>query len=222
MKSTNGWQDPEHYEAYSWKLGTLRGEHVRQRRLQAVLQHLQKGVSLIDVGAGPATLSKDFPCHVVACDLSVPMLVAAKRRVGEVVRSDAQYLPFRDKSLDVSFESSCLYLVTEKSLMIKEMERVARKQVIIFESNRLSPRRVYEKYIKGVAVSPEHPSPREVMKYMSDAGLSPSLQMVGFSPFMGGGLALRFWKPVEWFVERCPGIRSFAGGILAYADLQER
>jgi len=221
VKSSNGWQDPEGYEALSWKLGTPRGEHVRQRRLRAVLRLLKRNESLLDVGAGPATLSKDFPCRVIACDLSAPMLKRAKQRVDEAIRCDAQHLPIRDASVDVSFESSCLYLVSEKETMMIEMQRVARSRVIIFESNRLSLRRLYEKYFKGVKMSPEHPSPNEVKKYMLHMGLSPRMRMVGFSPIMGGSLALKIWKPIEWLVESCPGLKMLAGGILAYANLEK-
>jgi ubiquinone/menaquinone biosynthesis C-methylase UbiE len=219
VSSTNGWQDPDGYEALSWKLKTARGEHVRQRRLQAVLRILDGAISLLDVGAGPATLSKDLPCSVVACDLSIPMLKKAKQRVGDVIRCDAEHLPFRDKSFDTSFESSCLYLVMDKEEMVKEMRRISRRRVIVFESNRLSLRRLYDKHIKSIAVSHEHPTPNEVSKYMVGAGLSPRLRMVGFSPTVGGSIALKVWEPVEWFVESCPGLRMFAGGILAYADI---
>lgn len=222
VKSTNGWQDPEGYEALSWKLNTARGEHVRQRRLQAVLRLLDADELLLDVGAGPVTLSKDFPNKVVACDLSTPMVKKAKQRVGDALRCDAEHLPFHDKSFDTSFESSCLYLVKEKEKMIREMGRVSRRRVIVFESNRLSLRRLYEKHIKRIAVSQEHPTPSEVSKYMIGAGLSPRVRMVGFSPIVGGSFALKAWGPVEWFVESCPGIRMFAGGILAYADLEKQ
>ncbi len=220
-KNMNGWQDPDGYEALAWKLGTSRGEHVRRRRLRAVLRLLNGCKSLLDVGAGPATLSKDFPCHVIACDRSTPMLERAKQRVDDAIRCDAQHLPFRETSFDVGFESSCLYLVSEKGAMIKEMKRIARRRIIIFESNRLSLRRLYEKYVKGAEMRPEHPSPNEVRKYMLQEGLSPRMRMVGFSPVAGGALALSIWKPVEWFVETCPGLRMFAGGILAYADLEK-
>lgn len=220
-KNTNGWQDPDSYETFAWKLGTSRGEHVRRRRLRAVLSLLNGCTSLLDVGAGPATLSKDFPCLVIACDRSAPMLERAKQRVDDAIRCDAQYLPFRDTSFDVSFESSCLYLVSEKDAMIKEMKRVARRRIIIFESNRLSLRRLYEKYVKGAEMRPEHPSPNEVRKYMFQEVLSPRVRMVGFSPIAGGALALKIWKPIEWLVEICPGLRMFAGGILAYADLEK-
>lgn len=220
VRSTNGWQDPEAYEAQAWRLHTPRGGHVRKRRLQAVKPLIPKDGTLLDIGSGPATLSKDFPCRVVACDTSVPMLRKAKERIGDVVRCDARFLPFRDRSFDLSFESSCLYLVNEKQTMLGEMKRTARRRVIVFESNRLSPRRLYDKYVRRVLVTPEHPTPREVKEYMHRAGMSPKLHMVGFSPIIGGELALRLWKPLEWFVESCPVLRLLAGGILAYADLE--
>jgi len=221
VRSTNGWQDPEAYEAQAWRLNTPRGAYVRERRLQAVASLIPKHGTLLDIGSGPATLSKDFPCQVVACDTSVPMLRKAKERIGDVVRCDAQFLPIRDRSFDLSFESSCLYLVDEKQTMLEEMKRIARRRVIVFESNRLSPRRLYDKYVKRILAAPEHPTPGEVREYMHRAGMSPKLRMVGFSPIIGGELVLRLWKPLEWFVESCPVLRLLAGGILAYADLEK-
>jgi hypothetical protein len=150
------------------------------------------------------------------------MLKMAKQRVADAVRCDAQHLPVRDAGFDISFESSCLYLVSDKRAMVREMQRVARKRVILFESNRLSLRRIYEKYLKGVKVKPEHPSPSEVKKYMLDAGLSARIQMVGFSPIVGGSLALKISKPVERLAESLPGLKTLSGGILAYADLEKR
>jgi len=221
-RSMKAWRDTaEHYERTSWKLGTARGEHVRERRLHAAVRILKPNNSVLDVGCGPATLTKDFPCPVVGCDLSVTMLKKAKERIAEVVRCDAQQLPFRDKCFDVSFESSCLYLVGAREAMIREMERVGRKQVIIFESNRLSLRRLYDKYLGGTIMKPEHPSPSEVKRYMETVGLSPRVRMVGFSPLVGGSLLLKLWKPLEWFMESCPGIRCLAGGILASASLKD-
>lgn len=176
----------------------------------------------MDVGAGPATLSQGFPCEVVACDSSAPMLRKAKPRVQDAIRCDALYLPVRTGSFDVAFESSCLYLVNDKNAMLKEMCRVARKLIVVFESNRLSPRRVYDKYIKGSEMRPEHPKPSEVKRYMTQAGLSPTIQMVGFSPLFGGAALLRVWKPIERLVERFPGLRNLAGGILAYAHIDKR
>ena len=176
---------------------------------------------MLDVGAGPATLSQHFPCRVIACDLSAPMLKKAKQRVDDAIRCDAQYLPIRDESLDVAFESSCLYLVSDKNGMISEMRRVARSRVILFESNRLSLRRLYDKYFKGLKMVPEHPSPTEVKKYMIQARLLPRMRMVGFSPILGGATVMKAWNPIEKFVESCLGLRGLSGGILAYADLEK-
>jgi ubiquinone/menaquinone biosynthesis C-methylase UbiE len=150
------------------------------------------------------------------------MLGKAKPRVHDAIRCDARYLPFRAGSFDVAFESSCLYLVKDKGAMVKEMCRVARSLVIIFESNRLSVRRLCDKHVKGSEMSPEHPTPSEVKRYMAEAGLSPKIQMVGFSPLFGGDVLLRIWKPIEWLVERLPGLSNFAGGILAYAHIDKR
>jgi len=150
------------------------------------------------------------------------MLRKTKERLHtDVVRCDAQALPFRDKCFDTSYESSCLYLVGQKRSMLEEMARVARKRVIVFESNRLSPRRLYNRFF-GKRKYADMLSPSQVKKYIRESKLSPRssvVRMVGFAPLMQKKSVLKLWGPVESFIEACPVLRLFAGGILAVVDL---
>ncbi len=214
--ASQSWTDPDAYEAEAWKLGTPRGEHVRRRRLQAVLPLLSDAELVLDVGVGPATLSRDFKPRVVGADLSATMLCRAKERIWEVVRAHSEYLPFRDGSFDVVFESSCLYLTQDKLAMLLEMRRVSSDSVVVFESNRLSLRRLWDKYFRRRGMYPEHPTPGEVRGYMKKAGLDPQLRLVGFAPPFGGKHVLRIFSPLESLIEYIPLVRLFSGGILAH------
>jgi len=208
------WSDPKKYEATSWKLGTVRGQYVRQRRLEKTLQFLDKDELVLDVGVGPATMSKDFPCTVIGCDLSLNMLLVAKEKIEGVVYCDAQYLPFRDNIFDVSFESSCLYLVPEMKKALVEMVRVAKRAIITFESNPWSLRRL----LTSAKLS-RHPSPFKLRNMYVDLGLEPKMLMVGFAPYSSSKTLFKFWKHIEGVIERLPIIKYFCGGTLIISHL---
>lgn len=207
------WSDPENYERTSWKLETIRGEHVRQRRLGKSLLFIKRGDLVLDIGVGPATMSKDFPCTVVGCDLSLEMLHNAKKKIYSVVRCDAQSLPFVDKAFDVSFESGCLYLLPNKYKAMTEIVRVAKRVIITFESNRWSLRRLltmkFSRYL----------SPFILKKIHKDLGLNPKMLMIGFAPFSSSKIIFKLWKLFEILIESLPPIKYLCGGILVVSNL---
>lgn len=202
----------EEYEASSWKLGTLRGEHVLRRRLRAVLPLLANVETLLDVGCGPATLSQYFPCHTLGCDVSLSILSKAKQRLHAVVVCDALHLPFKDGAFDKAFESSCLYLLADKVRGIQEMLRVSKRGIVLFESNTWSLRRLL------LGSKERHPSPPELKRYCTLAGVQPKVMYVGFAPFSSWKLVFRLWNLVEQLIERVPVLNYLCGGIMAYAD----
>ena len=208
------WSEPEKYERTSWKLGTVRGEYVRQGRLAKSLLFIKRGDLVLDIGVGPATMSRDFPCTVVGCDLSLEMLRVAKKKIYSVVRCDAQNLPFVDKAFDVSFESSCLYLVPNKYKALTEMVRVAKRAIITFESNRWSLRRL----LTNAKLS-RHPSPFVLRRMHKDLGLNPRMLMVGFAPFSTSKIIFKLWKPFESLIESLPPIKYLCGGVLVVSNL---
>jgi len=207
----------ESCESETWKLETPRGEYVLNRRLEAVLPVLSGSRLVIDVGVGPATMSRHFPCEVIGCDTSLPMLKHAKKRISEVVLADADHLPFRDKAFDTAFESSCLPYVGDIIQAVREMARVSSGRVVTFESNRWSLRRI----ITGR--SSAHPSPPQLKGYHRTVGLRPFVRLVGFAPFLQSRVVFAIWRPIEKMIERIPLLRCFCGGILVYSgNLHER
>jgi ubiquinone/menaquinone biosynthesis C-methylase UbiE len=214
-QETHGEQEnewAEGYESETWKLETRRGEHVLNRRLEAVLPVLLGSRLVVDVGVGPATMSRHFPCEVIGCDRSLPMVKRAKKRITEVVLADADYLPFRDKAFDGAFESGCLPYVADRVQAVREMARVSSGRVVTFESNRWSLRRI----ISGR--SSAHPSPPQLESYHTAVGLRPSVRLVGFAPFVRSRFVFAIWRPIEKMIERIPLLRSFCGGILVYSE----
>jgi len=203
----------EDYESITWRLGTPRGEYVLKRRLGAVLPLVHGSRLVVDVGVGPATLSQHFGCEVVGCDISVSMLRQAKQRISEAVLADAECLPFRNKVFEIAFESGCLPYVRDRLQVVKEMARVSRERIITFESNRWSLRRLV------AGKSSAHPSPLQLAAYHEKLGLQPSVQLVGFAPFVQLKLFFEAWPQIERVIERTPLIRYLCGGILVHSRL---
>jgi SAM-dependent methyltransferase/uncharacterized protein YbaR (Trm112 family) len=109
----------------------------RWRHLEALLP-LTALRSALDVGAGNGFSTRYAPEHleVTATDGSFRMLSghSGKRRL----LADAKALPFRDKVFDLAYCWELLHHVDEPHVVLREMARVARKYVYVFEPNPLN------------------------------------------------------------------------------------
>jgi SAM-dependent methyltransferase len=99
--------------------------------------------SLLDVGAGSGFSSMYYPSgmRVIACDYAAGMLSGNATR--ERVRCSAYRLPFRDGAFDVVTCWELLHHLDTPVQAIREMLRVARQRIIIFEPNRINPGHLY-------------------------------------------------------------------------------
>ena len=101
--------------------------------------------SLLEVGTangrGLCNLKKAFP-HAFVCGVEPVAALLAQagglgHRVGvSLVQGAGETLPFPNASFDAVCEFSTLHHVPEPALLVKEMLRVARKVVLIADSNR--------------------------------------------------------------------------------------
>lgn len=86
---------------------------------------------MADIGCGRGTttlqLARRFPAaRLVAADLSLPLLRAARRRLPAgvtAVCADFHHLPFADASIDVAVAAFCLYHSPRPSLVVAELAR---------------------------------------------------------------------------------------------------
>src|SRR5690349_7728869 len=103
-----------------------------------VLPWLRPGMSVLDVGSGPGTITADFadlvaPGRVVGVDASADVVAqAAAEHVGAAGReglsfevADAYRLPFRDGEFDVVHAHQVLQHVERPVDMLRELGRVA-------------------------------------------------------------------------------------------------
>jgi len=97
--------------------------------------------TLLDVGTGLADIPGELaPLKVttIGVDLFLAAAVAARARVSHAVCGNAMRLPFRDRSVDVVLCSQLLHHFPddELAMVLTELDRVARKRVIISDLRR--------------------------------------------------------------------------------------
>jgi malonyl-CoA O-methyltransferase len=109
---------------------------VELRLLESLVYAERTPDVVLDLGAGPgrasAALKKRWPkAEVLAMDLALPMLVAARRnqawwRRFQRVAGDARALPLRDGSVDLLFSNLCLQWCPDLPAVLDELRRVMR------------------------------------------------------------------------------------------------
>lgn len=106
--------------------------------LAAVLPELSRVEEVLDVGGGSGFSTHYAPARLrtVSCDRSRHMLSqspAARR-----LQADALRLPFADASFDLVFCWEVLHHLPEPWVALREMARVSRRLVLVFEPNPLN------------------------------------------------------------------------------------
>lgn len=97
-------------------------------KIKTILRHLQiTDETILDVGCGTALYAYLFR-NYKGIDPSRGMLDQAN---ADVVKGEAEDLPFKDKSFDIVISISSIHNFKDYKKAIKEMKRVARKRIII-------------------------------------------------------------------------------------------
>lgn len=125
-------------------LGGLRAAIGEFRR---ILPALGSSATLLDVGTGLADIPRQGTAAAAArgtrlatigVDVSWPLLSVARGHTSHMVCADARALPFRNQSVDVAMCSQILHHFEEDEaeLVVRELDRVARRAVIIADLRR--------------------------------------------------------------------------------------
>jgi ubiquinone/menaquinone biosynthesis C-methylase UbiE len=103
-----------------------------------LLPHLRPGLTLLDVGCGPGTITADFaerlaPGRVCGIDASADVIAAATRdHAGvEFAPGDVYQLEFADASWDVAHAHQLLQHLTDPVRALKEMRRVVKPSGVV-------------------------------------------------------------------------------------------
>lgn len=126
--------------------------------------------SLLDVGAGSGFSSGYYPAHVrvVAVDYAAGMLTG--NPVRDKVRSSAYRLPFPDRTFDVVSCWELLHHLDRPVDAVREMLRVARRRILVFEPNRLNPGHLCLAMLRENERQALRFSPRHLRRLVTAAG----------------------------------------------------
>lgn len=119
----------------SWYEGKGRRADILEKQLlEELLGDVSAVNSLLEVGAGTAHFTRWFESLGIQCvglDLSPLMLEEARRLWrGQLVRGDAQNLPFREKSFDLVALITCMEYMPEPVDVLREAARVSRRGIL--------------------------------------------------------------------------------------------
>ncbi|MEM4445063.1 MAG: class I SAM-dependent methyltransferase [Thermofilum sp.] len=100
----------------------------QEAKYRVVLAAVPPEEPALDAGCGTGLLLEKLHCYAVGVDLSLPMLLAAKRRgrgeLADLVCAHAELLPFRSCSFPVAYSVT---VVHEAPGLIGEVKRVLRR-----------------------------------------------------------------------------------------------
>ena len=157
------------------------------------------GVLALDLGTGPG----DIPLraaryglgwHIVAADISQPMLRHASRVIGtaglrwaiHLVLMDAKASPFTHTSFDIIFSNSILHHVSDAGLFWREVQRVAKPGAFVLLRDLIRPEspeaagEIVKRYAQNESLLLQEEyfrslmaayTPEEVREQLDDAGL---------------------------------------------------
>lgn len=97
---------------------------------QLIIDALGDAKSVLNVGAGGGNY-EPTDRRVVAIEPSLEMIAQRKAGCGPALQGVAESLPFRDGTFDAALATFTLHHWTEFELGLKEMRRVAKRQVIL-------------------------------------------------------------------------------------------
>lgn len=133
------WESQVYKRPYSHPIVEFFAEQ-RLKHVESLLD-LPEDARLLDVGCGDGFSTyyiSRYRAQTFGVDRSRHMLRNHPMR-DRVVCGDAYRLPFQDRSFDIVWSWELLHHLSEPGLALREMQRVSRKFVVVFEPNRYNP-----------------------------------------------------------------------------------
>ncbi|MFV0434497.1 MAG: methyltransferase domain-containing protein [Leucobacter sp.] len=121
--------------SHTWRTVENSAEHL--------IPHLRPGLSLLDIGSGPGTITADFaerlaPGRVVGLDAAADVVEKARTDTAPLglknlsfETGDAYELPYEDDSFDIVHAHQVLQHVSRPAEMLREMRRVTKPGGIV-------------------------------------------------------------------------------------------
>jgi len=107
-------------------------------KIEVVLAELGRGKSMLEVGAGNGYFSYALATHfdLIALDFSLNMLKMSPVLPERKVQGDAERLPFGDDSFEIVLCANLLHHLSVPAFAVREMARVARRNVVLRDLGR--------------------------------------------------------------------------------------
>lgn len=107
-------------------------------RLVAMRSFVERGERVLDFGAGRGDFMKVVGDRLGAEVIGIDIIDYRDDGV-EVLLFDGQTIPMPDKSVDVAMAAFVLHHTTDQAAVLREMMRVARRRVVVFEDAFFTP-----------------------------------------------------------------------------------
>jgi len=153
---------------------------------------IEKGSKILDFGCGSGIVGKAFGDHfkseVFGIDIKDMRVVDTPFKI-----YDGKIIPFPDNYFDVVLSAYVLHHINDQDSVLKEIRRVAKDKIIIFEDvpNGIIPRFISK--IHGISFARFFQNNTEKGKFLNDQGWK--------KVFNGLGLKLVFEKKVSSFFD---------------------
>ncbi len=136
-------------------------------------------MTMLEVGAGNGYFSAHFQeaFELTCLDFSANMLDMNPLPADRKVVGDAENLPFDDDSFDVVFCGNLLHHLEDPNIAVREMQRVARKHVVLVEPNTINPLM----FLFGAIKKEERGTLKFTPGYIIDLGLNNELSLRKFT-----------------------------------------
>lgn len=112
--------------------------HEIEERLEYMAPHVKAGFKVLDVGAGSGVFSKRVASAFGAKVFGVDIIDYKDDDV-DIYMFDGKKLPFDDEYFDVVFAAFVLHHDRRHSALVKEMRRVSKKTIVVYEDAFFTP-----------------------------------------------------------------------------------
>ncbi len=107
-------------------------------RMAALRPYVNRGETLLDVGAGSGDFLKVIGAGLGAEIIGVDIIDYSDDDI-DVLMFDGKTIPLEDRSVDISIAAFVLHHTSQQAALIGEMKRVTRQRIIIFEDAYFTP-----------------------------------------------------------------------------------
>lgn len=137
-------------------------KHIMEKLVKTLVNELRDYGTILDAGVGTGRFAKplqDNGFEVFGIDIAKKMMSkAVEKRVNNLFRADACFIPFKNESFDVTVCIGLLHLISKWQVALSEICRVTKEiMVSTFHSRKDPVREAYNRLIQDCGYSTRRP-----------------------------------------------------------------